>query len=449
MQTVVLANRHSDETILALRPVCGVPLIRRHLQVLRAKEWRDIIVVVSSGDEEAIKESVGDSASLGVRVVYLQAPRGEFPIRQIFEVSCGDILILEGHYVIEDMLLTALMTSGGPALLCDSQPEGYAPVVVGVRRGKVVTIGIASDARACAYIGAVFLPRPFLKKFGATGESLAWPTGLLGHVPLQALDVRQLRLYNAEVRRHAEPIWWAVETDTDAAQCKYALVMGAQKHTLDVLAWYFNRPLENWVTMRIANWPITPNQVTVLTDLLAFLVTALFLMGHLWLASLLTFAVNILDGVDGKLARVKAMATRLGQLEHSFDLLYEQSWYIAFTWAVFNRSQQIITLAIGFIMILFDAFARHVSMQFRQVMGMPLADYAPFDQRFRRFDGRRNIYTIYILLGVILNRPFYALLAMALHALVTGVVYAWRAALHLRAADRGVSREAPQSDEIC
>lgn len=443
MQTVILANRHSDEAILALRPVCGVPLIRRHLQVLRTTEWRDIMVVVSSGDEEAIRESIGDPASLGVRVVYLQAPRGELPTRQLLEGTCGDILILEGHYVIEDMLLTALVTSGVPAFLCDSQPEGYAPLVVGVQRGRAVMIGAASDVHACAYVGAVFLPRPFLLKLGAIGESLAWPAGLLGHVPLRALDVRQLHLYNAEVRRHAEPIWWAVESDADATQCKYALVMGAQKHTLDVLAWYLNRPLENWLIMRIANWPITPNQVTVLTDLLAFLVTALFLTGQLWLASLLTFAVNILDGVDGKLARVKAMATKLGQLEHSFDLLYEQSWYIAFTWAVFNRSQQIIVLVIGFVMVLFDAFARHVSMQFRQVMGIPLADYAPFDQRFRRFDGRRNIYTIYILVGVILNRPFYALLAMALHAFVTGVVYVWRAVLHLRAADRGVGGKAP------
>lgn len=439
MQIIILANRHGDDTVLALRPVCGVPLVRRHLQVLRAKEWRDIMMVVASGDEEAIKEIIGDPGLLGVHLIYVQALRGEFPIRSILEIASSDVLIIEGHYVIEDALLMALAASETPVLLGDSQPEGHISLALGIQRGRVVAMGAAFEAHACAYAGATFLPWPFLKRLGADGESLAWPTGLLSHVPLRVLDVQQLRFYNAEVRKHAKPIWWAVETDADAEHCKQALVIGAQKHTLDVLAWYFNRPLENWLTMRIAHWPITPNQVTVLADLLAFFVTALFLMGRLWPASLLTFAVNILDGVDGKLARVKAMATKIGQLEHSFDLLYEQSWYIAFTWAVFNRRQQTIVLAIGFLMLLFDAFARHVSMQFRQVMGIPLADYAPFDQRFRRFDGRRNIYTIYILLGVILNRPFYALLAMALHAFITGVVYAWRAGLHLRAADQGVA----------
>jgi len=77
------------------------------------------------------------------------------------------------------------------------------------------------------------------------------------------------------------------------------------------------------------------------------------------------------------------------------------------------------------------------SMQFRQVMGVSLADYTPFDRLFRRFDGRRNIYTIYILLGALFGVPFYALAAIALHAFVTGAVYVVRAAKHLHDADRG------------
>jgi phosphatidylglycerophosphate synthase len=215
-------------------------------------------------------------------------------------------------------------------------------------------------------------------------------------------------------------------------------VTGAQKRTLDVLAWYVNRPLENWLTLRLADWPITPNQVTVFTSLLAFVVSGLLLLGWLWPAVLLAFAVNVLDGVDGKLARAKALATRLGQLEHSFDLLYEQSWYIAYTWAAYRLRPALAVLAVGFAMLLCDSFARHISMQFRQVMGIALADYAPFDRRFRRFDGRRNTYSIYMLLGVIAGRPFYALAAMALHAAITGLVYAVRAGLHLRRADRGI-----------
>jgi len=52
----------------------------------------------------------------------------------------------------------------------------------------------------------------------------------------------------AEVRRHVEPIWCAVTSDADARHCELDLVIGSQKRTLDVLAWYLNRYLENWLT---------------------------------------------------------------------------------------------------------------------------------------------------------------------------------------------------------
>jgi hypothetical protein len=76
-------------------------------------------------------------------------------------------------------------------------------------------------------------------------------------------------------------------------------------------------------------------------------------------------------------------------------------------------------------------------MQFQQVTGVSLSDYAPFDRLFRKFDGRRNVYTLYILLSILVGMPIYALMAMAAHAALTGIVYAYRAARHLHAADQG------------
>ena len=89
-------------------------------------------------------------------------------------------------------------------------------------------------------------------------------------------------------------------------------------------------------------------------------------------------------------------------------------------------------------MLLGDSFARHISMQFRQTMGIALADVAPFDRAFRRFDGRRNIYTLHMWAGMLIGRPQWAVCSMALHAWVTAGVYLWRAAHHLRARDRGL-----------
>jgi phosphatidylglycerophosphate synthase len=419
MQAVILAHRRAGDTPLALRPVCGVPLVRRQLQVLRMYDWRRAILIISPQDRQRTELAIGDLTTLGAKVSYLTAPHeADLPLKACLEATDGDVLIVEAHYVIEGALLERLVTGGTTALLGDARSSGPSPEE--------------------GYAGAAFLTRSDLERLAVEADALHWPTGLTRLPTVKKVNVRQPDLYVAEVRRHVEPFWCAVTSDAVAGRCKRALVTSAQKRTLDVLAWYVNRPLENWLTLRLADWPITPNQVTVFTSLLAFAVSGLLLLGWLWPAVLLAFAVNVLDGVDGKLARAKALATQLGQLEHSFDLLYEQSWYIAYTWAAYRLRPALAVLAVGFAMLLCDSFARHISMQFRQVMGIALADYAPFDRRFRRFDGRRNTYSIYMLLGVIAGRPFYALAAMALHAAITGLVYAVRAGLHLRRADRGI-----------
>lgn len=419
MQVLILTHRRVGGIPLAIRPVCGVPLIRRQLQVLRMYDWRQAILTVCPQDQPSIVSAVGDLASLGVQVSYLTAPNeADFPLKACLEATEDNLLIVEAHYVIEGALLESLVAAGTTALLGDE--KNGSPLLEG------------------GYAGAAFLTRSDLEKLAADADALTWPAGLMRLPAVKVMDVKPSDLYVAEVRRHVEPFWCAVMSDADARRCKRALVIGAQKRTLDVLAWYVNRPLENWLTLRLTDWSITPNQMTVITSLVGFTVSGLFLLGWLGPAVLLALVVNVMDGVDGKLARVKALATRLGQLEHSFDLLYEQSWYIAYTWAAYRLWPSLAVLAVGFMMLLFDSFARHVSMQFRQVMGITLADYAPFDRHFRRFDGRRNIYSIYMLLGVVFGRPFYALVAMALHAVITGIVYAMRAGLHLRQADRGI-----------
>ena len=78
--------------------------------------------------------------------------------------------------------------------------------------------------------------------------------------------------------------------------------------------------------------PVTANQVSVVVVAIALGITALLAVGNLVLGALLMPLVNVLDGVDGRLARVKGTASNLGQLEHAFDLLYEHAWYVTFAW---------------------------------------------------------------------------------------------------------------------
>lgn len=409
----------------ALIKLCGVPLIRRLLYTLRAADLRDVIVVTGPGGH-TLKEVVGSGEDLGMRIAWVEGlPQLEGMLNEAF-------LVIEGNYVLDERIVKRLAEGEGMAIAYDSRAK--VGMQVAVEGGKVKALSLSNGDGA--YVGASRC-LPEVLRFLQGHDWAACLAETVHSFDFVALDVASIEPYVAEIRRELPTLWFRIKSQQDAKRGKRMLVEGAQKRTLDVLAWYFNRPIENWITYHIADLPLTPNLMSALTYMVAFLVTFLLLSGRLLPASLLAFVVNVMDGLDGKLARVKGMATKLGQLEHSFDLLYEQSWYIALAWAVHKLRGDALPLAVGFVAVLFDSLARHVSMQFQQVMGVALADYAPFDRLFRRFDGRRNIYTIYILLGAIFGVPLYALLAIAGHAILTSVVYAFRAAGHLRRADLG------------
>ncbi|MBS7653017.1 hypothetical protein KEJ13_07810 [Candidatus Bathyarchaeota archaeon] len=51
---------------------------------------------------------------------------------------------------------------------------------------------------------------------------------------------------------------------------------------------------------------------------------------------------------------------------------------------------------------------------------------------------RRNLYNIHILAAILACVPIYALYSITIHASLTAIIYAWRTAIHLHAADRAL-----------
>ena len=453
-------KKSQSRTFLKL---CGLPLLKRTLYLLRTVEIREVIVLLKENNDQ-IKREIKNLKDLGMRLKFVEKEKWSRAISSLQKEMKDDFfLLIDSHCVFELNLLRVLLQCKKTTLCCDSQPEGscltHSPKVFS-RDGKVERIGNDLDNWNKVYTGmGVCRKRVLLKlrdklleeenqnsgkKNQLPGprntEKAEWFT-LFNDLPRRTqadcLDISQTASYDLELRRVVKPFWYRIASEEDLKVAKKKLIGETQKKTLDVMAWYVHRPIENKITWYLSELPLTPNQLTILTNVLAFFITFLFLKGYLLAASLLTFLVNIMDGLDGKQARAKGMFTKVGNLEHSLDTLYEVSWYIAFSWAIFMLTKSFLPLKLCLIMILFDAFNRHCSMQFRAVMKTPLADYAPFDRAFRRFDGRRNIYTIYIFIGVILGLPVYSLFAMMVHAILTGVVYFIRAAKHMHAADIG------------
>ena len=209
-----------------------------------------------------------------------------------------------------------------------------------------------------------------------------------------------------------------------------------EKGASDLLAYYVHQPLENMIVARLMHTSVTPNQVTVATNLAAYAVAALFAVGRLVEASVLSFLVGLMDGLDGKLARAKYMATNLGKLEHAFDLLYEFTWLLALAYFLTASTGSWSHLLYGFASVTLISFYRMVYDTFGKAVGSSLDNYSPFERVFRRVAGRRNLYNIHILVGILVGSPEASLVSITVHAAITAVVYSIRAGIHLHKLDR-------------
>ncbi|MEM2150250.1 MAG: CDP-alcohol phosphatidyltransferase family protein [Candidatus Bathyarchaeia archaeon] len=208
-----------------------------------------------------------------------------------------------------------------------------------------------------------------------------------------------------------------------------------EKGPSDFLAYYIHRPIENFIVQKLINTRMTPNQLTIATNILAYVVAILYFSGYLFPGSILSFVVGLMDGLDGKLARARKQTTRLGKMEHAFDLLFEFSWLIALALFLHRESGESLPLLLCLFSILLISFYRYCYDIFGRTMGVSLDIYGDFEKVFRRIAGRRNLYNIHILLGVLFNMPLYALASIMIHAAITSIIYAWRAMKHLHKAD--------------
>jgi len=148
-------------------------------------------------------------------------------------------------------------------------------------------------------------------------------------------------------------------------------------------------------------------------------------------ASLLTFIVSFMDGVDGKLSRVKISSSKTGKMEHAFDFLFEHSWYIALAFYL-SKTHGLTSIMLATLIILFDGFSYYCQQAFEEAKkGYQIVDYGELERIFRKFDGRKNTYIILILFGVLLNAPFYSMIIITFWSFVSAGFYCLRAMKHL------------------
>lgn len=268
---------------------------------------------------------------------------------------------------------------------------------------------------------------------GVTPEPIAWVhardvqqhgeavAARADRLPLAALDP-----YSRELRGAVQPYVIRGGSSDERRTAWNVLLDHVQKRSLDLPGQYFDTPFENFLVRRFAPTNVTPNQITLVTLVVASVVTMLFLRGWLRVGVVLALVVGVLDGVDGKLARLKLATSKLGELEHVGDFFYENSWYLALAWHLQTAAQRPQLWYAGLALVACDLIDSLLYLVLQRHTGRMLDELTPFDRRFRAIAGRRNVYVMILVVGFFSGHAASAFLCAVVWAAVTVLVHAVR-----------------------
>ena len=409
-ECIILAD--SPGTLIEL---CGLSTLERLLRTLQRCGIERATVLSSTPEAIAQELATPSWARAQLQVTLRARPGGAATIEQIVDnwphnrSATPLLLIVPAHSVFDPRLLRALVAQDSPAALVDS---GAGPRIQAL-------VASAPDTARGKLCGPALLKNDWASARSGSFEHVL-RSGLEDH-SLPAMDVSSQPLYYVSMCRKLRQFWFPAPSLSNRKLAERVLLDSIQKGPPDIPAW-FHAPIETFLVSRLCKTPIRPNQLTLFCNVVAWTVTILLVTGHLAWGLGLALIVGVLDGLDGKLARLKLETSKAGKLEHLFDALFENSWWLALAWHLCVSGK--LPDAFSYVGLLIGAevlngLARASIVRY---YGKSISELARFDRIFRLVGGRRNIYVWILALGLILGTVAGAFKLIAWWEAVTAAV---------------------------
>jgi hypothetical protein len=377
-QLVILADAPD-----ALVELFGVSMLERLLRIAQRLGFREALILSKTPDAIATHLAKPSWARAGIALDL--RPRETDPVL-INDVAPGAerILLVSGGFYYDARLLKTLSERETTTLLTDSAPPPQSVPL--------------SKSERVEFSGAALLEREWLACRDYAVSLLDQLSSDAEAGRIQICDAAAEPTYVTALRKHVRPVFFPAPAPELIPLAEKFPRDVAQNGVLDFPG-FCDSPIEDWIVKRICRTSIRPNQVTFATMLIGLAVTVLFATGHLWWGVALAYAIEVLDGVDGKLARVKVETTTAGEWEHEVDYAIELSWWtaLAFHFHAIGLTSAYWLLALYVLSDLVDRLAKRMV---KQKVGRNLDDVSNFDRFVRCIGARRNI-NIWILIAAL------------------------------------------------
>ncbi len=171
---------------------------------------------------------------------------------------------------------------------------------------------------------------------------------------------------------------------------------------------YLNRAISRPMSMLLVRTPVTPDQITVASFLLALLGASFLALADSswWIAGgLVIQAASILDGCDGEVARLKFRQSARGAwLDTILDRYADLAVALAVTYAYATLHEGAWVWITGFVSAAGFVLVSYVTKEYRLRFGMP------YPNNWITRIKRRDVRILTIAIGAVAGYPFVALL---------------------------------------
>lgn len=421
----------------------GVPLIEHTIRTA-AEAGFDDFCVVTGYNGQALAQFLNDLGHrMGVRITILENERweegnGTSVLRAEEAVDSRFVLLMSDHLFDSEILQRLKdqpLNDGEIRLAVDYGLDANDTVDV-----EDVTKVLVNDDRINhigkeltsynAYDTGIFLCSPSL--FSAVRESLRrGDPSLSGAVRILAADGR-VRPFNTEGR------FW-IDIDDPASLSKGSSILLSNLSSKPADGWvsrYLNRPLSSRVLtpLLLGVYPgITPNQVSILSFLVALGSAACFFLGHVVSGAVLLHLTSVLDGCDGEVARLKHLQSKMGDyLDAVLDRYADGIMFAGFASYVLQQmgDQSLLGLQWNPLLIFAVAIAAilgHIMVSYTSAKSMLNFGHRYSGRWIAAGRGRDLRLFIFFVGGLAAHfNPVFAFLCLAVTALHTNLVVAWR-----------------------
>jgi len=421
----------------ALTDLCGISLLERMRRVALQLGFHEAMILSNSVKTMATHVANVSWHRADVSLTFREHTDADVTVGDILDclaalnvASDWRILIVFAGFYCDERLLRSLADAHTDSALIDSDPPSI-----------ITPLLENSDSHSSPLLCAALLSSEWLLQKNRAGTLVEEITSDMMAGRIARVDAAREQAYVRNMRRSVRPVFFPAPSLERRPLAERLLRDATQKGALDFPA-LVHAPIEKWLVSHLCRTTITPNQITFGTAVLGLGVTLLYACGYLWAGVFLALVIGVLDGVDGKLARLKAKTTKLGKKEHDLDYFVETSWWMALAYHFQATGQIRYAYVIFFAFFVFHRLERMAIQAVQQRIGRNLDDFAPFDRLVRMVAGRRNIYTWLFTFFLVIGAPATGFIWVCFWGMASAVIHIFRA---LQISFTGQDKVAPTS----